>query len=376
MTRLRWISLGALLLSAMACHGEVEMTPLIDRKIYLTDKFYDVEAISPEKAIIVGYGGKILSTGDGGRNWEVVPSGTDGAIYKVKMVDDANGWAVGQAGIVLKTTDGGKSWQKVDAGTQMSLFSVYATSPERMIAVGERATIVSTSDGGATWTTTKLESKPAEAGSDEAMVGLNDADIIAQDPALYDVQLRRRAARAGSSASSARSCTPPTAARPGQEQQQSLVGERDLRRARPADLLRRRLHRRAATCVAAGLEARIARTTRRRRDLGVRARSTRRAFDLDPLFDRASSSPTAPAGPSARGRGGGSATGGARGSAPTSACDVFTWLRAGRLLRPEQRLDGRRLRHSSCTPRTAARPGCRRSLIGLTDRTLRQGERS
>jgi photosystem II stability/assembly factor-like uncharacterized protein len=188
MTRLRWMFLGALIFSATACHREVEMTPLIDRKIYLTDKFYDVEAVSPEKAIIVGYGGKILATSDGGRNWTLPPSGTDKPIYKVKMVDASNGWAVGSVGTVLKTTDGGATWQKLDAGTEASLFSVWAPSPERMIAVGEKATIVSTSDGGATWTTTKIESKPAEAGSDEAMIGLNDADVIAQDPALYDVR--------------------------------------------------------------------------------------------------------------------------------------------------------------------------------------------
>ena len=188
MTGLRLLPLGALLLSLAACHREVEMTPLIDRKIYLTDKYYDVKPLSADKAIITGYGGKILLTSDGGRTWEVVESGTDGAIYNVAMVDDANGWAVGQAGLVLKTTDGGKSWQKVDAGTEHSLFAVYAPSPQRMIAVGERATVVSTNDGGATWKTSKIEAKQAEAGSDEAMVGLKDADVIAQDPSLYDVR--------------------------------------------------------------------------------------------------------------------------------------------------------------------------------------------
>lgn len=259
MTRLRWMSLGALLLSAMACHREVEMTPLIDRKIYLTDKFYDVEAVSADKAIIVGYGGKILTTGDGGRSWEVVPSGTDGAIYKVKMVDEANGWAVGQGGTVLKTTDGGKSWQKLDAGTPMSLFSVYATSPERMTAVGERATIVSTSDGGATWTTTKLESKPAEAGSDEAMVGLNDADLIAQDPALYDVRFISPD-EGWIVGEFGKILHTSDGGKTWQEQQESLVGEEivdalDLPTFYGIDCID------AQRCVTVGLDGRVAATT-------------------------------------------------------------------------------------------------------------------
>jgi len=188
MTRLRLVPLGALLLAMAACHGEVEQTPLSDQKIPFTDKYYDVQALSPEKAIIVGYGGKILTTGDSGRTWAVSPSGTDSAIYKITMIDDANGWAVGQAGTVIKTGDGGKSWQKVDAGSEVSLFSVFAPSPQHLVAVGDRATILSTNDGGATWKTTKVEARPKEAGSDEAMIGLNEADLIAQDPAFYDVK--------------------------------------------------------------------------------------------------------------------------------------------------------------------------------------------
>ena len=39
MNRLRLGSLGVLLLAAAACHSEVDQAPLIDRKIYQTDKF-------------------------------------------------------------------------------------------------------------------------------------------------------------------------------------------------------------------------------------------------------------------------------------------------------------------------------------------------
>ena len=90
--------------------------------------------MSPDKAIISGYGGKILTTGDAGRTWSVSTSGTDNAIYKIKMIDDANGWAVGQGGTVLKTTDGGKTWQKVDAGTEASLGQHPGARPARGLA--------------------------------------------------------------------------------------------------------------------------------------------------------------------------------------------------------------------------------------------------
>lgn len=187
MNRLHWLSLGALLLAVTACHREVEMTPLTDRKIKLTDKFYDVEAVSPEKAVIVGYGGKILTTEDSGRSWSVASTGTENAIFKVALVDEKTGWAVGQAGTVLKTTDGGKTWQPVEVGTDHYLFSLYVISPEHVIVVGDRSTILETTDGGATWNERKFEPPPSEDLGMEATAGL-DESLIAQDPAFYDVE--------------------------------------------------------------------------------------------------------------------------------------------------------------------------------------------
>jgi len=188
MTRLRLVALGAVLLGSAACHRDVEMTPLIDRKIYLTDKFYDVQALSPEKAIVVGYGGKILTTSDGGRSWNASQSNTDNAIYNVAMIDDATGWAVGQGGTVLKTTDGGKTWEKIDSGTDSYLFSVYAVSPQHVVAVGDKATILQTTDGGKTWNVAKFEAEKSEDVSAEATAGLDDAALIAQEPSLYAVK--------------------------------------------------------------------------------------------------------------------------------------------------------------------------------------------
>src|SRR5262249_25285435 len=98
MDRLRKALVGLPLLGCVACHREVEKIPLIERKIYLTDKFYDVQAISADRAIVVGYGGKILETRDSGRTWNVRPSGTDEAIYKIHLFDGQTGWAVGQGG--------------------------------------------------------------------------------------------------------------------------------------------------------------------------------------------------------------------------------------------------------------------------------------
>src|SRR2546430_11132523 len=64
----RWIIPGGVALFALAlgCHHEVEMVPLAERTIYVTDRFYDVQALTKDRAFVVGYGGKILETANGG----------------------------------------------------------------------------------------------------------------------------------------------------------------------------------------------------------------------------------------------------------------------------------------------------------------------
>jgi photosystem II stability/assembly factor-like uncharacterized protein len=162
-----------------ACHREVEMLPLIDRKVAITDRFYDVVALTPERALVIGYGGKILETEDGGSSWRQLESGTrDHGLYSIVLVDGTHGWISGQDGLILHTADGGKSWQRQNSGTDRYLFSVTALDRERAFAVGDRSIFTETSDGGKTWTARKL----AAAGEDKSGVS-----IAAQDPVFYDV---------------------------------------------------------------------------------------------------------------------------------------------------------------------------------------------
>jgi photosystem II stability/assembly factor-like uncharacterized protein len=180
MHRRTWPLVLTALLTASACHREVEMTPLIERKVYLTDKFYDVEPLSEQRVFIVGYGGKILETKDGGRTWVQHASGTTNALYKAHFVDENEGWIVGQSGTVLSTEDGGKTWKPQETGSKKYLFSIASLSPEHVIAVGEQATLLESKDGGATWE--ERQHKPAGATLTE------EEKMLLQDPAFYDVQ--------------------------------------------------------------------------------------------------------------------------------------------------------------------------------------------
>jgi photosystem II stability/assembly factor-like uncharacterized protein len=174
-------------LGLLGCHHEVEMTPLIERTIYVTDRFYDVAAPSTDRAIVVGYGGKIIETSDGGRNWTVIPSGVDKALYGIYLAGD-QAWIAGQDGLILHSTDGGKSWKPQESNaefeepdgtkTRAYLFAIAGVDAQHLWAVGDRSTLVSTSDGGATWTYQKVKVAGEEGVAEE---------LAAADPVFYDV---------------------------------------------------------------------------------------------------------------------------------------------------------------------------------------------
>jgi photosystem II stability/assembly factor-like uncharacterized protein len=177
-------------LLALGCHHEVEMIPLIERTIYITDKFYDVQALGPERAIVVGYGGKIIETTDGGRNWTRRESGVEDALYAVRFPGNGDsGWIVGQDGLALRSEDGGKTWNKQESnatfkdsdGTQKRayLFGLDALDKDHAWAVGDRSMLVSTSDGGKTWRGRKVAMDVDLSGGEQ---------LAAADPIFYDVK--------------------------------------------------------------------------------------------------------------------------------------------------------------------------------------------
>ncbi len=173
------------LLAVNGCHSEkVDLPPLPSRLISIADKFFAVQALDAEHAIVVGYGGKILLTSDGGFTWTQSPSGTDGALYSVHFVNGMKGWVSGQDGIILHTADGGKTWRKQHSGTNVYLFSIDFLDEQYGWAVGDKSIAVETSDGGETWNLRKIV--PV---SDGTVQENADQMLASQDPILYDVRL-------------------------------------------------------------------------------------------------------------------------------------------------------------------------------------------
>ena len=173
----------------LGCHRDVEMLPLVERTIYVTDRFYDVQALSTDRAFVIGYGGKVLETTDGGRNWVPRSSGVDTALYALHFTDGEHGWMVGQEGVILHTADGGKTWQKQESHalntdsdgieTPLYLFGLDALDNEHAWAVGDRSILTSTSDGGKTWRARKVQMELDISGGQS---------LASADPIFYDVR--------------------------------------------------------------------------------------------------------------------------------------------------------------------------------------------
>jgi photosystem II stability/assembly factor-like uncharacterized protein len=183
------VAMVALITAAAGCHREPEMIPLIERTIYTTDRFFDVEAISEDRAVVVGYGGKIIETTNGGRTWQALDSGVDDALFSVYFADEEQGWVIGQDGLVLHTADGGTTWSRQESNavfTDMDgaeqhayLFAITGLDAQRLWAVGDRSILIQTTDGGTTWSSTQVKMQSDLSGG---------VSMAAADPVFYDVE--------------------------------------------------------------------------------------------------------------------------------------------------------------------------------------------
>jgi photosystem II stability/assembly factor-like uncharacterized protein len=157
----------------------VEEVALVEDVVTPRDRFFDVATVDGEHAVVVGYGGKILVTDDGGGTWTRVRSPSAGALMRVALADRDHGWIVGQNGVVLQTDDGGRTWRAQESGTQNHLFGLAVVSRDRAFACGDRSQWIATDDGGATWHGGKVPI------SDVGMA--RDIAMAVDEPIYYDV---------------------------------------------------------------------------------------------------------------------------------------------------------------------------------------------
>jgi photosystem II stability/assembly factor-like uncharacterized protein len=137
--------------------------------------------------VTVGERGFILLSEDDGYTWQQVPVPTSVTLTAVYFVSPEKGWVVGHGGVVLRTTNGGKSWSRVldgktaaaieftaaeaayspdnrrsafrlrdakssvDAGADKPFLNLHFTDDNNGIVVGAYGMAFVTHDGGNSW---------------------------------------------------------------------------------------------------------------------------------------------------------------------------------------------------------------------------------
>lgn len=115
---------------------------------------FDVAFVDTMRGWIVGDGGVVLHTSDGGKTWERQNSGTEVTLLRVSFVDANEGWAVGKLGVIIHTSDAGKNWERQGDEIALGRNLVGASFVDNRTGwvVTERGSaILRTEDGGETW---------------------------------------------------------------------------------------------------------------------------------------------------------------------------------------------------------------------------------
>ncbi len=100
---------------------------------------------------VVGDGGVILRTTDGGALWVLQNSGTVNNLNGVSFSDSLNGTIVGANGVILRTNNAGATWAMQTSSMQRDFYGVSFADINTGYAVGDWAAIYKTTDGGSNW---------------------------------------------------------------------------------------------------------------------------------------------------------------------------------------------------------------------------------
>lgn len=128
------------------------------------DSFFSVAFLPAGKCYVVGAQGSLLTSTDGGLNWERRAIAERGDLswpdlYSIRFAADGQtGWIGGEGGLVLKTTDGGVTWHPQPSGTTENIFRIAVVDPQTAYASGTNGLLMGTTDGGVHWQLQTLKS--------------------------------------------------------------------------------------------------------------------------------------------------------------------------------------------------------------------------
>jgi photosystem II stability/assembly factor-like uncharacterized protein len=118
-----------------------------------TTRYRGIIAKGTQNSWVVGEGGKLKITTDGGVNWIEKSSGTLSDLHDVFFINTTEGWIAGQNDVLRYSNDGGNTWASRNNGITAGLEAVYFLNSNEGWVVGNSGSIFKTVNGGLNWTT-------------------------------------------------------------------------------------------------------------------------------------------------------------------------------------------------------------------------------
>ena len=109
--------------------------------------------LDADHAFASSMGASFYKTSDGGLNWTKVQTKLPEDVFGALFFTAANeGWAVGRSGRLAKTADGGRTWRKIyEIKDEFKMRDIFFTDRTHGWAVGDTGAILYTPDAGESW---------------------------------------------------------------------------------------------------------------------------------------------------------------------------------------------------------------------------------
>jgi len=109
--------------------------------------------------LVAGEAGTMFRSGDGGKSWQAVSTGSKGSLWHGRALADGSLLVCGMRGHLYRSTDDGLSWQAVRSGTTQSLTGIAERANGEVVVAGMNGTLLRSRDGGRSFV---LEERPGQ----------------------------------------------------------------------------------------------------------------------------------------------------------------------------------------------------------------------
>ncbi|HKO44542.1 MAG TPA: YCF48-related protein [Pyrinomonadaceae bacterium] len=120
--------------------------------------FGEVYFLNHDLGWVIGDGGRLYKTLDGGRTWHRKKSGVSANLQKIQFVNPLDGWVTGVSGdasqrprVFLITRNGGDSWVNLSSNPFPAIYAFSFVNEFEGWSIDENNNVLQTTDGGRTW---------------------------------------------------------------------------------------------------------------------------------------------------------------------------------------------------------------------------------